>query len=187
MVSLPLLLILVTLVSADWFWGGCPSPRPMPEFEPEAYTGLWHDVMRTKDLPYKTSGTCPRSYYVKEDDDHFSVLAEALYDTEWHTYKDYQYWTGNEGKLNVCSSTAKTSCSETTILDTDYETYSVIWSCHEGWFGLWHHEYSWVLARNIMFFGEFVEQIITDATSLEKDDLEAPENHHCPDDGQTNN
>ena len=105
-------------------------------------------------------------------------MDKVLYDDTYHETTAKSYWNDQDvGRFDVCYGSA---CSEVTVLDTDYETYTVLWSCDEGWFGIWRHEYAWVLARNISFDYIYVEAVVMDATSLGESDFFRPDNRDCP-------
>ena len=180
MLNSKLFLLIVSLASAEWYWGGCPSPRAMPSFRFSSYTGNWYEVMTTNGAKDKWNGwSCPRSNWSKESQ-YYEVEHKALYNDKYHTQTAKSYFDGDVGKFTTCFGAFHNHCYEETVLDTDYETYSVNFSCDEGWFGIWHTEYAWVNARNKNFEGIFVESVIIDATRFGKDDLVVEDNQHCP-------
>ena len=68
MVKLQIALFVISLASAEWFWGRCPNPSAMPEFRFSDYTGNWYEVMSTQGGVGKWNDwSCPRSVYTKED------------------------------------------------------------------------------------------------------------------------
>lgn len=65
------------------------------------------------------------------------------------------------------------------VLETDYKTYSVVWSCSSFYAFRW--EWAWIIARDPFFDSDKVLDIVTRQTSLVLEDFVKDNQTNCPD------
>ena len=137
-------LLLLALASAEWFWGNCPKPRAITNFDFDSYAGKWYTVLMSKDQDVpKRYARCPRTYLSKtvaaDEERFYRAEIMSLVNNTYITYNKHQYFDqpSGEGILSMCDHD-QTNCNNWTILDTDYRTYAVTWACEDTWHGLWH-------------------------------------------------
>ena len=157
----------------------------MPDFQNEDYTGKWYQVLSTTG-PYPQSRlqsqqdgwTCLRADWQWKEY-WYQVENTAYYEGEYHTNMSSAYFDSGSGKFEWCPGD---DCYEETVIDTDYETYAVLFTCESTLFGFVHIEYAWVNARQPNFDGSSVSAIILNSTSLDQDDLVNENEEQCPTD-----
>ena len=133
--------------------GGCDkSYQPMATFDIEKYAGTWYEIVRDKYTPFEILAGCTMAEYTINDDGTLGV---------YNTSHRFGFgWTGGRATAVVADTgdaslivdfTGKVpSPSDTpnyTVLDTDYETYTVVHSCSDILGGLASWDAFWILAR----------------------------------------
>ncbi|KAJ8930852.1 hypothetical protein NQ314_016271 [Rhamnusium bicolor] len=114
--------------------GFCPEYLPMAEFDIDRFLGKWYETERyfqfsevasrcvVTDYAMTASG---KIYVSNEITNRLTGIKRVI---EGHVELAGK---ANEGKLNVKYSTSPISTESTlTILDTDYDSFAVIWSCN---------------------------------------------------------
>ena len=176
--------------------GGCPKDyKPMETFDLARYTGKWYEIVRDKYTPFELFSSCVTAEYTANADDTITVHNSAyrlIFGTHDATATAVQSSSGDASlvvnfKGSVPDPTDKANY---TVLDTDYDTYSVVYSCGE-FMGLASFDFLWVLSREPTMDDETLLSIV------EKIDAKLPDygffaNHHmthqgwlCPDREQT--
>jgi hypothetical protein len=50
---------------ANWFWGWCPSTKPISSLDASKFAGDWFELAAVRDIPFLTHGLNAR-YYITE-------------------------------------------------------------------------------------------------------------------------
>ncbi|XP_072897497.1 apolipoprotein D-like [Hemitrygon akajei] len=137
--------------------GKCPEVKLQENFSLTKYMGIWYDI---EHLPTHTSsGDCVSEEYILDNDGWVDLrVEEKLKNGSLRVHK------GNviPAHLNVTASLqyqlklpfkhvpdiAELSFVPYLVLATDYETYSLVYSCFQQIPTAWHHvQYVWILSR----------------------------------------
>merc|ERR1712127_12905 len=133
--------------------GGCDkSYKPMATFDVNQYAGTWYEIVRDKYTPFEIFAGCTIAEYTVNDDDAVTVYNSAhRFGFGWGGGKATAVVADTgDASLIVDFSGKVPSPSDTpnyTVLDTDYETYTVVHSCSEVMGGLASYDFFWILAR----------------------------------------
>jgi apolipoprotein D and lipocalin family protein len=71
------LAILACSVLGNFYWGPCPSSHPMDTLDTSKYVGVWYEIGRTKNVPYKATDRCGSARYTARDDGYIGVLNQC--------------------------------------------------------------------------------------------------------------
>ncbi|XP_022197013.2 apolipoprotein D isoform X2 [Nilaparvata lugens] len=136
-------------------YGSCPNVDALGHFEPEKYTGRWYEIERVIST-FHPCGSCVTADYDAEKDSSGKPTGNILVTetmTNWLGYIKSK--SGRAVPLDKSTTDAKyvvsfqgaSSNSSYWVLNTDYSTYSVVYSCTSVW-GLYNLKYLWLLARD---------------------------------------
>ena len=117
----------------------CDAVEPLADgFDAERYMGLWFQVWHTKAAPWSTSASCTKAFYTDLDD----LGTFAVHNSRRSAYGGSDQLVSGQVKCPVESGAGQctitfnqqpfSECPNYQILDTDYENYSVVNSCGEG-------------------------------------------------------
>ena len=117
----------------------CDVVEPLADgFEVERYMGKWYQVMHTKTSPWQSTSTCTQSIYSDADEyGNFSVLNSKRSSLGGSpiTGSGYAKCPAEKG-AGQCFITFNdrpySECSNYQIVETDYENYSIVHSCGNG-------------------------------------------------------
>ncbi|RZF43451.1 hypothetical protein LSTR_LSTR001712 [Laodelphax striatellus] len=140
--------------------GWCPDYVPMADFDMERYLGTWYEQERYFRV-MEAGSRCVRTNYTKAVDGRILVSSEItgrlsgikrILDGEIpHLIK------GAESKINVKYSTLPFPIEMAyTVLDTDYDTYSVVWSC--SGLGPVNTQSAWLMTRERLAPGTVLQK-----------------------------
>ena len=132
---------------------GCPKAQTVQDFDFEKYQGVWYEMLRSKGNTFE-KGDCVTANYSMRDDGYVRVVnSQQKHDSNGNLVaRDYaEGWakfrgSESEGKLGVKFSSFQPSYANYDVVDTDYETYALIYHCHEGVLS-GYTELAWVLTR----------------------------------------
>ncbi|NP_001153453.1 apolipoprotein D-like precursor [Nasonia vitripennis] len=142
--------------------GFCPEYLPMTGFDMERFSGIWYEAERYFQLT-EVASRCVMANYTKGPDGKFHVVNEVT-----------SRFTGikrvlegeirkapskaEEGKLHVKYTTVPLIPLETqyNVLETDYDTYAVLWSC--SGVGPVHTQNAWIMTRQRLAPGEVLQK-----------------------------
>ena len=144
---------LAATATAGPSFGACDkSYSPMETFDVDSYSGLWYEISRDKYTFFEALQSCVTATYTANDDGTVGVNNQA--------YMPIRGWSGGkaiavpadtgDASLIVDFSGQTPDPSQTpnyTVLDTDYETYTVVYSCSNIAKGLASFEFLWILSR----------------------------------------
>ena len=151
--------VLATAAQASFHMGGCPAFTDMgAEFDVTRYTGKWFEVVRDKFTTFEILSGCVQADYGLKDDGSISVSNMA--------HRFFLGWGGIDGSAVQSDVTGPASLNVNFfaepsadlpgnyfVIDTDYDTYSVVYNCAERLGGLISTDVMWILAR---------EQVLSD-------------------------
>ena len=142
-------IVLVSAVESGFQWGSCPSyTRKMNSFDLERYTGKWYEIAREKSTPFQKGDCTSADYTLNEDGTVKVVNSELLPSGEYKSVIGTARPTEDQFRLKIAFSEsffAKLFPGDYQVVDTDYETYSVVYSCTS--LALARVEYYWILSR----------------------------------------
>nr|XP_033494020.1 gamma-glutamyl hydrolase-like [Epinephelus lanceolatus] len=141
-----LLLTAAAAHSQSYHPGKCPRPSVQEDFDVKRYMGTWYEIEKLPAVFER--GKCNQATY--------TLLADG-------TVKVYNQELLSNGKMNSIKGIAKVKNSSQPailgvnffkglpddpywVLSTDYETYSLVYSCSE-YLGLFHIDFAWILSR----------------------------------------
>jgi len=147
-------LIVFVSVTTGQRWGGgyCPTISPKKDFEKERFLGHWIEVEKSPSI-FDLMMRCMTVDYMDSHDNTMNVVVKGvslagiplsingdgiIQDQTKAGYFSVRYAFGVpfQGTL-------------TTILDTDYTEYAIVYSCTNSILsGLFHTEYVWLLTRD---------------------------------------
>ena len=142
----------------------CPEFSAMADFDLEGYTGAWYEIVRDRATPFEfLAGCVVADYGLSEDGESVSVRNSA--------HKYHQGWSFVEGEATPAGIPGTGSLAvhfdgmpqvdeeaNYTVLDTDYETYSIVYSCGT-FYNLLTFDMLWVLAREPYLDAETMDRI----------------------------
>ncbi|XP_053680165.1 apolipoprotein D-like [Anopheles nili] len=144
--------LLVVLVQGTIFERPCRSLDAVQDFQVEKYLGLWYDLEHYE-ASFEQNTDCVTAEYSRYTDGSIRVFNSAvrltdglLYAVDGLALLSYPEANPLEAKLNVSFYGAPNDESNYWVLDTDYESYSIVWSCEP--IGQDRSlEYYWLLSR----------------------------------------
>jgi apolipoprotein D and lipocalin family protein len=150
----------------------CQFPDVQQNFDTEAYLGNWYEQYRDKSLPYE-HGTCTTAGYSFRDDGDIRVLNNDYNESK-------QEWGGGVGKAFLVDPSKDEGYlkvkfvvfqpnADYKVIATDYETYTVIYTCFALPLHVYGQEFVWVLTRDTEMSAEIeaeVRLIIKNAVPL---------------------
>ena len=144
-----LLIAFAAVVKSDFQWGGCPSySRRLESFEVSKYSGKWFEIAREQSTPYQ-KGECGTAEYSLNEDGSLKVVnSELLPSGEFNSIIGRITTTSDPFRLQVEFSDSffgKLFKGDYQVVDTDYESFSVVYSCTSLFVG--RIEYYWILSR----------------------------------------
>jgi len=140
-----LLLLAVCLPAA---LAHCPSPPVMKDFKIDDYLGTWYEMEHNYNPGENSKQSCGKSEISKVDADKYNLV----FNTTWK-YRGKTTRQVVQGNYDPTEETAKIKVKPIPlfprqnlwILDTDYENYSINWSCAE--FFLNSYQLIWIYSR----------------------------------------
>ena len=132
----------------------CPSltDTDLEKYDADNYLGIWYELRRAKNIPFE-DGECVTAQYTKRDDGLIKVDNNQYYG--WNGGPDEK--RGGIGSAEISTffpghlfvSFFLDIGGRYRILDTDYTSYVVVYSCENAVAGaVLFSEYSWVLTRD---------------------------------------
>ncbi|XP_049786988.1 uncharacterized protein LOC126190534 [Schistocerca cancellata] len=134
------------------------------EFDTSKYQGVWYEIARSGEAPFEEGGQCITAEYTVAGDNNVTVH-NRLFSTSTGTFNDIIGWAelddpdSGEAKFTV-HFPGVTVTGPYWVLDTDYDSYSIVWACREPTDEISNiTENSWVLSRTSGMSEELTHQV----------------------------
>ncbi|XP_024136292.1 apolipoprotein D isoform X2 [Oryzias melastigma] len=142
-----LLLLLPPLSSPQSFhWGSCHSPQVQEDFRLDQYLGRWYLIQK---MPaFFAPGKCISANYSLSEEGGLQVLtSQSYWDRKWVVEGEAVILDRNQPAKLSLNFFYIAPLSPTWVLSTDYDSYSVVYSCTDV-LGVFHLDYGWILSRS---------------------------------------
>ncbi|CDW82602.1 UNKNOWN [Stylonychia lemnae] len=139
------LILLQGLVQTKYSWGNCQPYELKQNFDATQYVGLWYQIYRDKDFIFEKGSTCSTAKYGPLSATQISVFNRAILENgDVYTISGRATCQGADCKVKFDWYIPTGSYN---VVDTDYTSYAIVYSCSNFLFGLFKAEYAWILAR----------------------------------------
>merc|ERR1711934_563465 len=128
--------------------GMCPMPRAVPKFDKERFYGAWYYQMQIPSFYQEMDLSCARGFWRPRDDGSVSVYFTGIMDSDGGPEEMCgKLWQDNEDNPGNWKASLPGSpiYGEANVLDTDYDSYAVVYSCYQ--FLFFKYELGWILTR----------------------------------------
>ena len=125
----------------------------MATFEKERYLGTWYDIQHDFFIYFQWFQSCVMAEYEAVPDSDMISVRNSAYLFGWNGSSGFAVQADNgkdDASLVVELQDGMPSPSDRanyTIMDSDYDTYSIVYSCESIWYGFASWENLWILAR----------------------------------------
>ena len=144
-----ILLSVFAISSCGFAWGGCPKVEyDLSNFTVANYTGKWYEIIRDKSIRFE-SGICQEANYSLNVNGTLTVTNTELINGKVNSVTGLAYPTSNPFRFKISFSNSafgKLFKGDYQVANTDYTSYSVVYSCTDLYFA--RFEFFWVLSRN---------------------------------------
>jgi len=147
-------LIFFVSVTTGQRWGGgyCPTITPKKDFEKEKFLGHWIEVEKSPSI-FDLMMRCMTVDYMDSHDQTMNVVVKGVSLAGIPLSINGDGIIQDQGKAGYFSVRYAFGVpfqgTLTTILDTDYTDYAIVYSCTNSILsGLFHTEYVWLLTRD---------------------------------------
>jgi len=133
------------------FTGSCPHQKVVQNFDVTRYSGVWYEN-RNYFAIFQVGGACVTATYSLQPNspDVIKVVNSqtiAGFQTNITGTARITEPAKNEAKLSVAFFGKNQESSNYWVLDTDYSSYTVVWSCSNGPVNLFNAQLLWILTR----------------------------------------
>ncbi|XP_062557060.1 lazarillo protein-like [Armigeres subalbatus] len=135
--------------------GQCREPVVVQNFNLASYSGAWYEVARYEQM-FQRDGECVTSQYTLNSDgsslsiQHRMLVppSSQLIQISSQAVLSFPDQNPLQGKLNISYGGQPATSSNYWVLDTDYTSFSFIWSCFQVSDTI-KGEYHWLLSRTV--------------------------------------
>uniref|UniRef100_A0A674I8S1 Apolipoprotein D n=1 Tax=Terrapene triunguis TaxID=2587831 RepID=A0A674I8S1_9SAUR len=181
LLSSPFLFSLLYITEGQTFkWGRCPDPPVQENFDVTKYVGKWYEIEK---LPANfEKGICIQANYSLKENGKIKVINQELRSDGTINLIEGEavQRDGEPAKLSVSFYWAMPS-SPYWVLATDYENYSMVYSC-TTFIWLFHIEYAWILSRTPQLQSETVERLknLLRSYKIDTEKIRPTDQMNCP-------
>ncbi|KAK9505729.1 hypothetical protein O3M35_009718 [Rhynocoris fuscipes] len=164
--------------------GSCPELKTVDNFNQSRYMGKWYEAERYFSV-LEFGGKCVNSNYSEGADESINIISKQTSTlTGIHSTIEGEVVKANHGfqsKMNLRYPYLPMDAPYW-ILDTDYDNYSVVWSCSN--FGIFSTRNAWILTRSRFPSLEIMEKAynIIDKNLISRAYFIRTDQRNCPDD-----
>ncbi|XP_049791358.1 uncharacterized protein LOC126198795 [Schistocerca nitens] len=141
----------------------CDKPA-VSQFDTSQYQGVWYEIARLGEAPFEEGGQCITAEYTVAGENNVTVH-NRLFSTASGAFNDIIGWAewddpgSGEAKFTVHFPGVPVT-GPYWVLDTDYESYSIVWACREPTDETSNiTENSWILSRSAQLTAELEQQV----------------------------
>lgn len=141
-------------------FGGCPEFDSQPDFDMNKFLGTWYEAERYVNI-FEAGTRCVKTNYTKAVDGRYLVANEIM-----NRFTSIKRVLEGEIRLVVKGSESKMNVkypnlpipyeSQLMVLDTDYDSYAVMWSCSS--LGIINTQNAWILTRDKLAPGTVLQK-----------------------------
>ncbi|XP_021946527.1 apolipoprotein D [Folsomia candida] len=169
MVKEVVLLILVgistTIMGQVLMEGSCPPIPVMKNFSPDKFLGTWYEIERYYS-DYQVNTKCNKIDFTYNPDGRIGILTSAIQEKSGMPKVSYglaNFEYGESARMTLSMTPTPGSPTHLEfgywILDTDYESYAVVYSCDDFCRGRQHSKSIWVLGRTALLPQQVIHRI----------------------------
>ncbi|KAK9873417.1 hypothetical protein WA026_022479 [Henosepilachna vigintioctopunctata] len=128
--------------------GLCPRVNVQENFDLEKYLGTWYEAEKYSE-PFELGGKCMKQVWSGESNGKISVLEQLIKKNSGKVVNgdNTAKFVGNRNEAKLTLDTPGVPFGAPYwILETDYDNYSVVWSCIDT--GLLNIRFTWILTRD---------------------------------------
>ena len=138
-----IILIFISLVALASGAEQCLNIRLQEEFNAANYMGVWHEQLRSKNIPFQKADCTTAKYTLNGDGSVVVVNSEYCSKADkFNTVIGTAWFKGPWGQVKFRS---WAPAGDYRVVATDYKNYAIVYSCHYIWF--LKSEYYWILTR----------------------------------------
>lgn len=156
-------IIIVAYLAARITLGGqCPAVELQANFDIDQYLGKWYEIFRAESVPFGSDGDCAVVRYSRKDDGGVDV-DNRDYVIATDSFRSDGYGIDESFGEAYCSDWTSGLChvrfftltpwGNYEVLDTDYTSYSIVYSCTTSMGGAFRPRFMWVLTRDALVIG----------------------------------
>ncbi|XP_073991428.1 apolipoprotein D-like [Rhodnius prolixus] len=165
------------------YLGSCPDLKTVDNFDQTRYMGKWYEAERYFSL-FEFGGKCINSNYTDGIDSINIISKQTSTLTGIHSTIEGEVQKTPNGFLSKMNLKYPYLPMDAPywILDTDYDNYSVVWSCSN--FGLFSTRNAWILTRARFPILEIMEKAynVIDKNFISRAYFIRTDQKNCPDD-----
>ena len=178
--TLILSLMIATCLGALMDAGIRRAAEPGPNFDPKKYQGQWFEIMRSRNLFFEGKSAINQFRYIEKAQimkitksmNYFGRKISIKATATWH-HDVPSIWC-----VRLECPILNRICLNYTVLDTDYDNYSVVYSANKV-FGKWVLDAVWIISRTPELSHDLLAHAITvveNNTRFKRDDMVPSDN-----------
>jgi apolipoprotein D and lipocalin family protein len=187
-VSVVLLIVGLSLAGGQVLMdGSCPPIPVMKNFSPEKFLGTWYEIERYYS-DFQVNTKCSKIDFTYNPDGRIGILTSALHEKSGMPKVAYglaNFEHGDSARMTISLTPTPGSPAPKEfgfwVLETDYESYAVVYSCDEFCRGRQHSKSIWVLGRTAIIPQQVMNRLYDKIKilSLDPKRLMKVDQHQC--------